>query len=322
MKLQNFHVEVANWSHEGQRTALLNLRYTVFVQEQGVPEERERDELDGDCWHVLARDHAGVPIGCGRLTPEHKIGRMAVRKEWRGYGVGTGLLRELIGRARTQGWPEVALDAQVSAISFYEREGFSAHGDVFDDAGLPHRKMRMTLPSISDESEQAQEEVGAPLISPLPAGSRSETAASRLQLLREVRHRLAVYLPLLDNDSFASVEELAELRRIAISGRGAQIRILLHDPAAALRNDHRLIALAQRLPSALQVRMPVGEADLAYVSAYLLNDVGGYLFLPEANRPQGRAASRDRASQAPLQQHFDEVWERAERATVLQPLGI
>jgi len=318
MKLQNFHVEVADWSHEGQRTALLNLRYTVFVQEQGVPEERERDELDGDCWHVLARDHAGVPIGCGRLTPEHKIGRMAVRKEWRGSGVGKGLLRELIGRARTQGWPEVALDAQVSAIGFYEREGFSAHGDVFDDAGLPHRTMRLKLPNGLD----AINHVAARGIGPLPAGSRSETAASRLQLLREVRHRLAIYMPLLDNDSYASTEELAELRRIAISGRGAQIRVLLHDPAAALRNDHRLIALAQRLPSALQVRMPVEEADLAYVSAYLLNDVGGYLFLPEANRPQGRAASHDRASQAPLQQHFDEVWERAERASMLQALDI
>ena len=92
--------------------------------------------------------------------------------------------------------------------------------------------------------------------------------------------------------------------------------------AAALRNDHRLVALAQRLPSAFQIRMPVDEVDLAYISTYLLNDAGGYLFLPEADRPQGRAARRDRASQAPLQQHFDAVWERAERASMLQTLNI
>ncbi|MFZ0872796.1 MAG: GNAT family N-acetyltransferase [Rhodanobacter sp.] len=321
MKLENFHVEAADWSREDQRTALLDLRHTVFIQEQGVPEARERDGLDPDCWHVLARDDSGLPIGCGRLTPEHKIGRMAVLQEWRGSGVGRALLRELIGRARTHGWAEVALDAQVSAIGFYERDGFSAHGDVFDDAGLPHRKMRLVLSSIDDGLDQAAE-TGARDIGPLPTGSRSETAATRLQLLQETRHRLAIYLPLLDNDSYASTEELAELRRIAISGRGAQIRVLLHDPAAALRNDHRLVALAQRLPSALQIRMPVEEADLAYLSAYLLNDVRGYLFLPEANRPQGRAASRDRAALAPLQQHFDEVWERAERASVLQALNI
>jgi predicted GNAT family N-acyltransferase len=316
MKLQNFHVEVAEWSREDQRTVLLDLRGIVFIQEQGVPEQRERDGLDPDCWHVLARDEVGRPIGCGRLTPAHKIGRMAVLQEWRGHGVGMALLRELIARARSQGWPDVALDAQVSAIGFYEREGFVAYGEEFEDAGLAHRAMRLTLPAPADD-EKPSPDIGA-----LTAGSRRETAEARLQLLTDARHQLAVYLPMLGNDRYASAEELAELRRIAISGRWARIRVLLHDPAAALRNDHRLVALAQRLPSAIQIRMPVDEADLAYVSAYMLNDVGGYLFLPEADRPEGRAARHDRASQAPLQQHFDEVWERAERASMLQPLDI
>ncbi|MFC5581302.1 GNAT family N-acetyltransferase [Rhodanobacter terrae] len=316
MKLQHFRLEVADWSREDQRAALLDLRGTVFVQEQAVPEQRERDGLDVDCWHVLARDDAGRPIGCGRLTPAHKIGRMAVLREWRGQGVGLALLHELIAHARAQGWPEVALDAQVDAIGFYEREGFIAYGAEFEDAGLVHRAMRLSLTKAAGE-EPLLRDIGA-----LPAGSRSETAAARLQLLGETRHQLSIYVPLLGNDSYAGAEELAELRRIAISGRGAKIHILLHDPAAALRNDHRLVALAQRLSSAIQIRTPLEEADLAYVSAYLLNDAGGYLFLPEADRPQGRAALRDRANQAPLQQHFDEVWERAERASILQALGI
>ncbi len=317
MKLQNFHVEMVDWSREDQRAALLELRQTVFVQEQGVPEERERDGLDGDCRHVLARDDAGQPIGCGRISPAHKIGRMAVLQTWRGQGVGLALLRELMAYARAAGWSEVTLDAQVSAIGFYEREGFVAHGEEFEDAGLPHRAMRLALSGSDGREALPPRDIGA-----LPAGTRSEGAAARLQLLGDARHRLAIYLPILGNDSYASTEELDQLRRIAISGRGAQIRILLHDPAGALRNDHRLIALAQRLPSSIQVRMPVEEADLAYVSAYLLNDVGGYLFLPEADRPQGRAARDDRASLAPLQQHFNEVWDRAERASVLQTLNI
>ncbi|OOG46962.1 GNAT family N-acetyltransferase [Rhodanobacter sp. C01] len=316
MKLQNFHIELADWSSESQRKDLLGLRHTVFVQEQGVPETRERDGLDGDCWHVLARDEAGQTIGCGRLTPMHKIGRMAVLQGWRGQGIGVAVLRELVARARALGWPEVMLDAQVSAIGFYEREGFQAYGEEFEDAGMPHRAMRLALPATVADTAPLRD-IGA-----LPAGTRSETAATRLQLLGDARHRLAIYLPVLGNDSYASAEELAELRRVAISGRGAQIRIVLHDPAGALLNDHRLIALAQRLPSSMQIRTPLEEADLAYVSAYLINDAGGYLFLPEANRPQGRAALHDRASQAPLQQHFDEVWERAERASVLQTLDI
>ena len=317
MKLQNFHVDVAHWSRERDHEALLGIRQQVFVVEQGVPEARERDGLDPDCWHVLARNEAGQPIGCARLSPEHKIGRMAVLSEWRSQGVGMALLRELIARARTLGWGEVTLAAQVSAMGFYEREGFIAHGDVFDDAGLAHRSMSLKLATTaSDEAEPVRD------IEALPVTNRIETAAARKQVLSDARYRLSIHLPLLGNDIYASADELAEFRRIAISGRHAQIRILLHDPAAALRNDHRLIALVQRLPSAMQIRMPTEEADLGDISAYQLNDVGGYVFLPEADRPQGRAARNDRASAAPLQKHFDELWERSERAGVLQTLNI
>lgn len=317
MKLQNFNVEVAEWSCEEQRTALLDLRRIVFIEEQRVPEQRERDGLDGECWHVLARDDSGRPIGCGRLNSNHKIGRMAVLPDWRGQGVGAALLRELVARARTQGWPEVALDAQVSAIGFYEREGFTAYGEEFEDAGLAHRAMCMALPVVSNRPDHSSPDPGV-----LPARTRSDGVIARCQLLTDTRHQLAIHLPMLDNDSYASVEELDELRRIATSGRAAQIRILLHDPEAALRNDHRLITLAQRMPSAFQIRRPIEDTDRANVSAYLLNDAGGYLFLPEAGRPQGRAARHDRASQIPLRQHFDEVWDRSERASMLQTLDI
>ncbi len=317
MKLQNFHVEIADWSRDDQRATLLDLRDTVFIQEQCVPEQRERDGLDADCWHVLARDESGQPIGCGRLTPTYKIGRMAVLPEWRRQGVGAALLRELIGRARTQGAAEVTLDAQVSAIGFYERAGFVAHGEEFEDAGLAHRAMRLVFADDDGRPRPPLRDLGI-----LPAGTGSEIMATRLQLLRDARHQLAIRLPVLGNQDYAGAEELDELQRIATSGRSALIRILLHDPEAALRNDHRLVTLAQRLPSAFQIRMPVDEVDLAWHSACVLNDVGGYLFLPEAERPQGRAARSDRAGAAPLQQHFNEVWDRSERASMLQKLDI
>lgn len=316
MKLQNFHVAMVDWAREDQRAALIDLRDAVFVQEQKVPPEREQDGLDGNCLHVLARDQRGQPIGCGRMTPDRKIGRMAVLPDWRRQGVGVAMLRELLARARALGWTEVALAAQTSAIGFYQREGFKAYGEVFDDAGLPHRSMRLTLSSAQQEPPAKRQRDS------LPADSRSDLEASRLHVLADARHSLCLYLPSLEPDVYSRAQELAEIRRIAMSGRGAHIRIILHDPDSALRNDHRLIALAQRLTTAIQIRMPLEGVDLAYASSYLLNDTGGYLFLPEANRPQGRGARHDRPSQIPLQQHFNEVWERAERASVLQALNI
>lgn len=157
---------------------------------------------------------------------------------------------------------------------------------------------------------------------PLPLGSRERLAQARLQLLRDTRRQLDLQLPRLDGELYASADELAELRRIAIEGRGAQIRIVLHDPAAALREDHRLIALIQRLPSVIQVRVPQDPQDLALTAACLLNDVGGYLRQPDAWAPDGHAARHDRAAQRPLRQQFEERWARAAPATQLSALGL
>ncbi|MFC4526538.1 GNAT family N-acetyltransferase [Dyella halodurans] len=315
MKLQDFHVESADWARASECQALCDLRREVFLVEHRLPEALERDELDTVSVHLLARDGQGEAIGCARLTPQGKIGRVAVRQPWRNQGVGAALLRELVTRARTQGQTQVTLDAQIAAIAFYQREGFVAVGDRFEDAGLIHQTMRLEL-------ERAEPSHPVASADALPANSRSDIAASRQRLLSEAGCRLSIYQPSLTDDVYASAQELAELRRIATSGRGAQIRILLHDPAAALRDSHRLIALAQRLPSVLLVRTPLEELDLAYSSSYLLTDQGGYLFQPDAQRAAGRAALADRAAQAPLLQHFNEVWERSARASALQPLDL
>jgi hypothetical protein len=157
---------------------------------------------------------------------------------------------------------------------------------------------------------------------PLPAGDQEQLAAARLVLLSRARRQVDIRLPRLDGSLYAGTGELAELRRLATGGRGAQIRVLLNDPAAALRDGHPLVLLMQRLPSVIQVRVPVGEIDLGNPSACLLTDAGGYLFQPDAERPQGRAARVDRPGWAPLRQQFDGMWERAGQARMLQPLDL
>lgn len=147
-------------------------------------------------------------------------------------------------------------------------------------------------------------------------------ATARLQLLAATRHRLALHLSLLSSSDYGNDAELAELRRIATSGRHADIRILLHDPAAALREGHRLLGLFQRLSSTIAIRMPVEDVDRQHTSGWLVNDTGGYLHLPDASLPQGRMALADRAAQAPLQQQFDEIWGRSIRASELQALDL
>ena len=108
------------------------VREVVFVQGQQVPVELERDALDPLCFHVLALDGDGTPVGTARLTPERRIGRMAVLEAFRGRGIGEAMLAALLDEARRRGWAEVSLHAQVHALPFYARAGFVPAGPVFD----------------------------------------------------------------------------------------------------------------------------------------------------------------------------------------------
>jgi predicted GNAT family N-acyltransferase len=121
------------------------IRYAVFVDEQKVPAEIELDDWDALSLHALALDAQGRVLGTGRLLPDGHIGRMAVLESARGQGVGTALLRALLQAARARGDREVVLSAQTHAMPFYEKAGFIAEGDEYDDAGIPHRQMRRRM---------------------------------------------------------------------------------------------------------------------------------------------------------------------------------
>lgn len=137
-----YSVNIVDWNT--CRALLHAVRRMVFIEEQRVPEELEWDEADGQCVHALACDHAGRPIGTGRLLPSCHIGRMAVVQAWRTRGVGSAILLLLVEEARRRGCGTVRLSAQTHALGFYEKHGFCAAGDVFLDAGIPHRSMTLT----------------------------------------------------------------------------------------------------------------------------------------------------------------------------------
>ena len=131
--------------------AMLNaysIRKRVFVEEQGVPEEMELDEFDLNARHALAYTDSEC-IGTARLVTLSesigRIGRMAVLPKHRGHGIGKQLLGALLKACQSQGIKQIELHAQVSAILFYQQFGFITQGDMYDEAGIPHRDMILRI---------------------------------------------------------------------------------------------------------------------------------------------------------------------------------
>jgi predicted GNAT family N-acyltransferase len=134
----------------------LAIRRAVFIEEQGVPESVEVDEQDApEAWGRSA-EHAvlrldGAPVATGRLLLEEgtahnaHVGRVAVLRQHRGAGLGRRLMEALQDRARELGYPGITLAAQLHAIGFYERLGYTARGEVFLDADMEHRWMDLPL---------------------------------------------------------------------------------------------------------------------------------------------------------------------------------
>lgn len=131
----------------GDLTACHRIRRIVFVVEQGVGEDEEWDDLDGECTHFVALNPG--PVGTARLRPMAggvaKAQRVAVLREARGQGVGAALMESLEAEARARGHREVQLGAQVGALGFYRSLGYEAYGAEFEEAGIPHRWMRKAL---------------------------------------------------------------------------------------------------------------------------------------------------------------------------------
>ncbi len=144
------HVSSVPW--EQAQDTLRDIRREVFVVEQQVPEEDEWDDLDQVAVHFLATDISnGLAVGTARFLPSGKITRMAVRQPYRHRGVGSRLLAAVLQYAANHGFDKVYLDAQISAIGFYERFGFVREGEIFLDAGIEHVRMTKTEPGKFDD---------------------------------------------------------------------------------------------------------------------------------------------------------------------------
>lgn len=142
-------IRVATWlDHEQDIRAI---RTSVFVAEQGVPEELDFDGLDAYCCHALAFCGDDV-VATGRMESDGHIGRIAVLEAHRGSGIGSAIVQFFVDMAKRKEMGLVYLNAQMTAVGFYEKLGFHRVDSVFMDAGIQHIRMeRVFEPEVGSD---------------------------------------------------------------------------------------------------------------------------------------------------------------------------
>ncbi|MEM9315971.1 MAG: GNAT family N-acetyltransferase [Pseudomonadota bacterium] len=282
----------ARWLQDAE--ILQDLRAEVFIEEQGVPREIEWDGRDAEAEHVLA-ERDGEAVGCGRLLPDGRIGRLAVRQPFRDQGIGAQILDELLGIARRRGERAVYLHAQADALTFYERAGFTARGERFEEAGIEHVDMVMDF-SYEDWDSTV---FGVRYPSPL-----DELVVAQARL---ARRELAILSPDLDTRLFNRAGFISALRRLARSERQARIRVLITDVRAVVGRRHGILDLARRMPSKLELRSlrehPNWDGD-----TLVIRDRDSTLGMPGSSRDPGFYRPGDRARCETALGRFEELW--------------
>jgi YbgC/YbaW family acyl-CoA thioester hydrolase len=143
------HLHQGDWA--SVQTRAMPLRHAVFAVEKGIPAELMSDAADDSAHHALITNRLGVPLATGRLVllaedgQRGQIGRMAVVSSQRSQDLGGQLLKALLAQAQQLGMAEVMLHAQAGAVRFYGRHGFVPEGQPFEEAGLPHQTMVLSL---------------------------------------------------------------------------------------------------------------------------------------------------------------------------------
>ena len=124
--MNNIHFVIAQ--SEEQLKAVHLMRQEIFVKEQGIPQELDKDGLDSKSIHVLASDEHGHPVASGRLTIQDENGilsRIAVAKDFRGLELGKKIVKKLEEIAKEKKIKQLSLSPHAYLEKFYADLGYT-----------------------------------------------------------------------------------------------------------------------------------------------------------------------------------------------------
>jgi hypothetical protein len=140
-------------------------------------------------------------------------------------------------------------------------------------------------------------------------------------MAQQAARSLHIFTRDLDHALYDSPEFEAAAFDLVRTGQYARIHILVQDSSGAMRRGHRLINLAQRLSSKVEIRKPIAEyADIN--RAFFVADEAGYVSRQLADRYEGMANFSDRLTARDMVGFFNEVWERSQQDSQLRRLHL
>lgn len=139
-----------------------------------------------------------------------------------------------------------------------------------------------------------------------------QNRAIAVQMINNCRRHLDIVSRDLDPCIYDTSEVVDAIKKLALRSRLSQIRIIVLHPGSLHSNNHRLLDLAGRLSSFIEIRKP-GREHGSYNKALFLADDSGYIRRPHSDRFEGRANFDDQKTVSEIQREFNQNWEHGQQ---------
>ncbi|WP_132972095.1 hypothetical protein [Thiogranum longum] len=141
--------------------------------------------------------------------------------------------------------------------------------------------------------------------------SRADTAHATNLMAKQAQDTLDIFSRNLDPGLYEQNDFLDNLGNLCLRNRKARIRFLVQQPEEAVKRCQRLLELARKLSSSIELRQP--HPDYRHHNeAFMIADQCGLVYRKMSDRYEGTANFYNPVEAKRKTDFFTEVWERSE----------
>lgn len=142
-----------------------------------------------------------------------------------------------------------------------------------------------------------------------------------IDVASQATRRLSIFTHDLDPGIYDDPDFLEVVKHMVLSQRYSRVRVLIADPAHAIKNGNQFVYLGRRLNTYIEFRN-VREDLRVHPESYCIADETALVYRLEASRWEGIADTYEPAVAKMYSTTFDEIWQASEVEIEFRQLGI
>ena len=127
---------------------IISLRREVFCGEEGEKPAFIKDNRDEKGYHIVCAIGDDL-LGCGSIydngNGEFEVSKIAVKRDYRKFLIGSNILKELTTIAKEQGAKRIVGESRAEVLDFFTKNGFPYENIAFEKDGKRYIKYNLNL---------------------------------------------------------------------------------------------------------------------------------------------------------------------------------